>query len=525
MAMRIREGFESVFLLLSLLAITLSAGCDHCSTAEECSAYCSENPSNSEECRNWCELNPVACETACEAHPGQCDWLDTPTATPTPDGPTGEATNTPTPTAIPADTWPPTPPSTPTVTPTKTPTATPTRTQTPKPKKKKKDKKKPKPKPRDPKDNPRPNPGPVGPPPRPVIILPDGGGRVPIPVTPTGGGAAHGDEFFCAPHGSGVSPARMSAAAKGAKLDTSHIGVVRDRKGNVAVVGTLQKDGRHYIVSAHKRKGATLRFAAKEFVPMTMPLEDTNNLESLPTISHSLAAGEPGNCGSKIELLGVYTPQLAASMHRTEILAAFNKGICEANLALKNSLVDASFTVAGVEKIGLSETGAAETDIQALIMNENVLQLRREKKADLVVAMLRQAESNICGKAKLPDLTQPGMSARYLAYSINRFDCIMQMPVLAHEIGHNLGMMHDVAHSGSFVPAKPYAYGWEFVAGGGLYGDVMSYVHVDGGEFVLYYSTPLVSFQGVPVGDAEKADNARTARENIPQIACYSELL
>ena len=61
--------------------------------------------------------------------------------------------------------------------------------------------------------------------------------------------------------------------------------------------------------------------------------------------------------------------------------------------------------------------------------------------------------------------------------------------VLAHEIGHNLGNIHDLANSGNSTPYRPYGYGDGI---SGVFGTVQSYLSPEQGKF----SSPNLSCAG-----------------------------
>jgi hypothetical protein len=94
--------------------------------------------------------------------------------------------------------------------------------------------------------------------------------------------------------------------------------------------------------------------------------------------------------------------------------------------------------------------------------------------------------------------------------------------VLQHEIGHNLGAMHDRDNSDA-DSLYPYGYGHRFTGvDGKVYRTAMCYAP---GRRVNHYSNPDVSVHGVPTGVASgglAADNARGFETTAVAVADYA---
>jgi hypothetical protein len=90
---------------------------------------------------------------------------------------------------------------------------------------------------------------------------------------------------------------------------------------------------------------------------------------------------------------------------------------------------------------------------------------------------------------------------------------------LAHELGHNLGNVHDRQFSdapGAFL----YSYAWGIE---GSFGTIMSYRR----PTVLLFATPLLTASchgqpcGYPEGDPNASDNAATINQTAPIVAGF----
>jgi hypothetical protein len=91
--------------------------------------------------------------------------------------------------------------------------------------------------------------------------------------------------------------------------------------------------------------------------------------------------------------------------------------------------------------------------------------------------------------------------------------------VLPHELGHNHGMVHDHVNSAGASPIFPYAFGHRVP---GRFSTIMAYQNCDQPcPLIPYYSNPAVSYDGLPTGVEDHADEARTLTQAMPIVASY----
>ncbi|MDR2512391.1 MAG: chitobiase/beta-hexosaminidase C-terminal domain-containing protein [Puniceicoccales bacterium] len=239
-----------------------------------------------------------------------------------------------------------------------------------------------------------------------------------------------------------------------------------------------------------------------------------------------------------VDVLVVYTPAVSAYHGGPDGVRALMIAYeAETNKAYEDSLVDGRIKVVGVERVNYSESSSYSTDLYAVTgagsstVFDTLPELRDQAGADLVCLLRRGMDSNgTMGIAWLSVSSASPNGQSSFGFSVVGAD--FGANVFAHELGHNFGCAHDratIAASGGGGGRFEYSNGHTFTGNDGvLYGTIMSYVHNQpGGRTIMYFSNPDVSYQGkptgVPAGDAQSADNARTLNQTFTTVAEYRE--
>ncbi len=149
--------------------------------------------------------------------------------------------------------------------------------------------------------------------------------------------------------------------------------------------------------------------------------------------------------------------------------------------------------------------------------------LRREYGADLVYAIVRD-RALACGIARLRRPGDSAASAATTAVGALSSPCLDAEPaVLAHEVGHNVGLAHAPASQllGAAVnaPYVPFGHGFQHssIPDARFESSIMA---ADGPNVGAWFSTT-ESVRGLVLGNADESNAARALRYTLPDAAAY----
>ncbi len=229
--------------------------------------------------------------------------------------------------------------------------------------------------------------------------------------------------------------------------------------------------------------------------------------------------------GSVIDIMVLYTDGMAAAYPGSQVITKINALVDLANQAYTNSQVNTRLNLVNIQQISYTDGGSLNTALTELIdgtgVFSSVADLRDQYASD-IVALIRkyQTSNNSCGLAYVMQTVSSSFASR--AFSVTQegkagdgFRCSDY--ALAHEVGHNLGNVHDRANS-TIKGAYDYSYGYDVA---GVFGTIMSYE----GPKIGYFSNPDITYSGysigVPEGQSDSADNAKSMRNNITTVARF----
>jgi hypothetical protein len=241
-------------------------------------------------------------------------------------------------------------------------------------------------------------------------------------------------------------------------------------------------------------------------------------------------AGIQADDGSVIDVLVVYTGAArAAAGGTTAIRSLINLAMAETNTSYANSLVNQRLNLAHAAEVAYGETGDVFADLQALQGTSdpymgNVHSLRDTHAADEVVLIVENG-GPYCGVAYL--MTSVSTSFASHAFAVVARDCATGYYSFGHELGHNMGALHDwYVDSGT----SPYAHAHGYVKKTSGWRTIMAYNSEcsDSGFYcsrLQYWSNPDVTYgglpMGVPEGVARAADNRKTLNKTAFTVANF----
>jgi len=242
---------------------------------------------------------------------------------------------------------------------------------------------------------------------------------------------------------------------------------------------------------------------------------------------------------ARIGVMVVYTPAARqwAQSGGGGIANVVALSMVNAQMTLDNSDTRAVMELVHSGEVDHSEGASSNSDLSALTDGTGSLAVahewREEYGADLV-AIFAQV-SDVGGLAWL--LTNrhglPGQG-----FSLTRVQQAAAGYTHIHEMGHNMGLHHHADQSTQPGPTNwsnwqenQWSAGWRWTGTeGGHFCSVMTYgsgqFFADGIDHttVPYFSNPDITHAGVPAGNAQRGDNARTVREIKHVIAAYQPI-
>jgi hypothetical protein len=166
-----------------------------------------------------------------------------------------------------------------------------------------------------------------------------------------------------------------------------------------------------------------------------------------------------------IDVLAIYPESLATPARIAQTQAQINAHFCAANQVLANSQANAIFRLVYSAKLygeqppvaANSSQNSPELGINWLRAGQpQVASLASAVGADFVALFVPGDDNTVCGAAEIGHVTTN-------EYAVIDIDCSVHEYILAHELGHLLGMRHPADEYGSSpIPPAPYPFAFGF---------------------------------------------------------------
>ena len=259
-------------------------------------------------------------------------------------------------------------------------------------------------------------------------------------------------------------------------------------------------------------------------VPAAAAAAEGGAVTNASVTSPTALAGSPDD-GTVIDVMVLYSSGILAGYGSVDLVNTRIQHLLDvANAGLINSGINTRLSLVHSEQVNYDDAISDDTALNDLTYNQGVFagveDLRTQYGADQVT-LLRVFTGQYCGLAWI----YTG-DARY-AYavvrdgSLNGYYC--SDTTYAHEFGHNMGCGHERGNGGGYFD---YSYGYQFQGtSGNWHRTIMAYNCSWGCPEVVYFSNPLISYDGVPTGidpgSANAADNAQTINNTRVSVAAY----
>ncbi|MBW2369846.1 MAG: pre-peptidase C-terminal domain-containing protein [Deltaproteobacteria bacterium] len=230
---------------------------------------------------------------------------------------------------------------------------------------------------------------------------------------------------------------------------------------------------------------------------------------------------EQMDSGSIIDVMVVYTPDARfaaegeAAMHRLIDLA-----VLETNIGYSYSGIHQRLRLVHTEEVNYSESefDMGETLKRLQLKNDrymdNVHTLRDTYAADCVVLITESG--NYCGIAYVMKTVDHAFESG--AFSLVKRGCATSKYAFAHELGHNMGSVHDYDNAIN-VPKGAYPYSYGYQAPDESFHTIMAYDCPGGCRPINYWSNPDVNYNGQPTGVDHTAYSAADNRRSLNNTA------
>ncbi len=299
-------------------------------------------------------------------------------------------------------------------------------------------------------------------------------------------------------------------------IDMSQVVLVMN--GNVVAGNITMPMARYHVRFAgngvHEvQRIDTARFPRDE-ASMPVPAHSVSNDAAAAKAPSPAPAGARDEDGSQIDVMVVYSAVTRVAAGGTQAMRSLiDLAVAETNQSYQNSGVAQRLRLVHTEEVDYKEKGDLEDALDCITSTsdgclDHVHALRNAYGADLVSFWVEDG-GDYCGLAWFMDKVSASFEEHGFSTAVR--SCATGYYTFGHELGHNMGLRHDVYVDPGTTP-YPYAHGYVNTWAVNPFRTIMAYNTACEDEWknctrLQYWSNPAVTNVFFPMGNATADDH------------------
>ncbi|WP_267222630.1 reprolysin-like metallopeptidase [Dyella silvae] len=302
----------------------------------------------------------------------------------------------------------------------------------------------------------------------------------------------------------------------------------------------ITQNGKTYIAKQDEQAAAARAVlqvpSAPPAIDYVLPPAVSPTSSDVPRTQAALAMATSGTSPGVDLLLG-YTPGMVTQLGSVSaVVTRLNYLVAVANQAYSDSQVNGHVRLVGTMQVNYPDYSADGTVLSDMINTSTTgplaaLRARRQMLGADLVSLVRPFSSSgqggVCGLGYLNFAGGQAITTASAPYGYSTigdgsnggYYCLDV--TLAHEMGHNMGLAHDIADA-TGPGVFPYAYGWRQTLASGSFFTIMAY-GTGNQQSVPYFANPAISLcNGNPCGDPVQANQTLALNQTMPTIAAFN---